>query len=142
MAAKSLVLSLAASTLSGIYLVTTPSAEALTSEDCRPTVSAGLTASAVVSGNDCIITFTAGTGTWTAPSGVTSYKVLVVGGGGGGGADAGGGGGGGGITEGTINVSNQANRAFSITVGTGGLRLVHTANDARYSTDSTNMNEN
>lgn len=128
---------LAVSTLSAISVFTAPTARALSNSDCSPYVS-GLNASGVASGNDCIITFTSGTGTWTAPAGVTSYKVLVVGGGGGGGADAGGGGGGGGVFEGTIDLATQTNRAFSITVGAGGLRIWHTAYDARYPTDSAN----
>jgi uncharacterized repeat protein (TIGR02543 family) len=132
-----LVLVIAVSSLSAISVVSAPSARALSNSDCSPTVS-GVTASAVASGNDCIITFTSGTGTWTAPTGVSSYKVLVVGGGGGGGADAGGAGGGGGVFEGTVDLSTQANRSFSVTVGTGGLRIWHTAYDARYPTDSSN----
>ena len=41
------------------------------------------------------------TGTWTAPTGVTSVDYLVVAGGGAGGGDAGGGGGAGGFRTGT-----------------------------------------
>ncbi len=66
--------------------------------------------------------FTSGSGSWTAPSGVTSIDYLVVGGGGGGGAGAGtgagGGGGGGSVKTGTLSVTPGA--SYSYTVGGGG----------------------
>jgi hypothetical protein len=63
-----------------------------------------------------------GSGTWTAPAGVTTVEYLVVGGGGGGGAGsgtgAGGGGGGGSVQIGTFSVTPGT--SYSYTVGTGG----------------------
>jgi hypothetical protein len=70
-------------------------------------------------GGDCIIAFTAGTGTWTVPSGVTLIQALVVGGGGGGGSRHGGGGGGGGVVF-VRDYPVQAGTAISISVGPGG----------------------
>lgn len=70
-------------------------------------------------GGDCIIAFTAGTGTWTVPSGVTRIQALVVGGGGGGGSRHGGGGGGGGVVY-VRDYPVQAGTAISISVGPGG----------------------
>ena len=60
--------------------------------------------------------FLTGSGTWTAPAGVTSIEYLVVGGGGGGGA--GGGGGGGSVQLGTLSVTPGS--LYSYTVGAGG----------------------
>ena len=94
---------------------------AISNADCAQTVGAGLTASATASGSYCIISFTSGSGTWTIPTGVKSFDVLVVGGGGGGGSDAGGGGGGGGIYLGSVNLGADSSRSASIAVGSGGL---------------------
>lgn len=69
------------------------------------TQTSGLSASVSVSGRYCLLTVTWGTGTWSIPSNVTSFDILVVGGGGGGGADAGGGGGGGGLYVGTVSLA-------------------------------------
>ncbi|MDH6422982.1 beta strand repeat-containing protein [Aurantimicrobium minutum] len=78
------------------------------------------------SGNDCTIQFTAGSGNWVAPRGVTTPKVLVVGGGGGGGSHVGGGGGGGGVYENLAQaVTPAANTA--VTVGAGGRGSITTA---------------
>jgi len=67
--------------------------------------------------------FTSGSGSWTAPSGVTSVTYLVVGGGGGGGGGestgAGGGGGGGSVKTGTLSVTPGS--TYSYTVGNGGM---------------------
>ncbi len=84
-----------------------------------------LVSSVTASGNDCIVQFTAGTGTWVAPRGVTNPKVLVVGGGGGGGSHVGGGGGGGGVYE---NLSNTVTpgAANTVTVGSGGTGSITT----------------
>jgi hypothetical protein len=120
---------LAVSTLSAISIIISPPANALSNSDCTPTVSS-VTASAVASGNDCVITFSSGSGTWTIPAGITSIKVLVVGGGGGGGADAGGGGGGGAIYVGTVNLGADTSRAFSVTVGSGGSPARHSNGSA------------
>jgi hypothetical protein len=65
-------------------------------------------------------TFTAvGTTTWTAPAGVTSVEVLVVGGGGGGGLCYGGGGGGGGVVYNAALAVTPAS-SYTVTVGDGG----------------------
>jgi len=67
--------------------------------------------------------------TWTAPAGVTSVNVAMVGGGGGGGyamqsttsgstSNAGGGGGGGGVVRGTVSVTPGT--TYTVTVGAGG----------------------
>ena len=75
-----------------------------------------------------LIAFTSvGTTTWTAPPGVTSVGVLVVGGGGGGGWHAGAGGGAGGLVfSGAHAVS--AGGSYSVTVGAGGLGSVNRGN--------------
>jgi hypothetical protein len=66
--------------------------------------------------------FTSGSGTWTAPSGVTSVDYLLVGGGGGGGGGSGtgsgGGGGGGSVKTGTLSVT--PGESYNYTVGSGG----------------------
>jgi len=69
-------------------------------------------------GAQTIQTFDA-TGTWTAPTGITSLNYLIVGGGGGSGCNAGGGGGGGGVKLGTVVVSPGT--AYTMTVGDGGV---------------------
>ncbi len=74
------------------------------------------------SGSLVRVVFTTGTGSWTAPSGVTSIEYLVVGGGGGGGAGAGtgagGGGGGGSVKTGTLSVT--PGEVYNYTIGSGG----------------------
>lgn len=94
---------------------------AVSNSDCSPTVGSGITASGVASGNYCVITFSEGSGTWTIPSGVKNFNVLVVAGGGGGGSDAGGGGGGGSIILGSVDLGSSSERTASLTVGAGGL---------------------
>ena len=66
-------------------------------------------------------TFTAN-GTWTAPTGVTSAQVVLVGagGGGGGGSDIGAGGGGGGGAVVVKNVDVVPGTSYAINVGAGG----------------------
>lgn len=69
------------------------------------------------------VTYTSGSGTWTAPANVTSVVVEVWGGGGGGGgnttnSDGAGGGGGGAYSQSTIAVTPGNNYAYS--VGSGG----------------------
>lgn len=71
-------------------------------------------------GVECVIRFaptTTTTYTWTRPSGVTNFRVLVVAGGGGGGSNYGGGGGAGGFIDQTTSASSST---ISITVGAGG----------------------
>ena len=111
-------------------------ARALTNADCTQ-ISSGVTLTAVASGPYCIITVTAGSGSWTAPAGALDIDLLIVGGGGGGGAGSsragnacsatssgtraggGGGGGGGGQVKETKLYSN-AGQVFSMIVGSGG----------------------
>lgn len=71
-------------------------------------------------GNDCVVRFTSGAGSWVPPNGVTSVQALVVAGGGGGGglAWAGGGGAGGLVYSTSIPVTASTN--YSISVGGGG----------------------
>ena len=72
------------------------------------------------SGTECIIRFAPSattTYTWNRPTGVTNFRVLIVGGGGGGGSNYGGGGGGGGFIDTTTAASTST---LSITVGGGG----------------------
>lgn len=113
-----------------------PPAVALTNSDCTQT-SSGLTLTALASGSSCLITITAGTGSWTIPAGAIDVDVLIVGGGGGGAgggsragnacnttssgtrAGGGGGGGGGGQVRETKFYAN-AGQAISITIGAGG----------------------
>jgi hypothetical protein len=67
-----------------------------------------------------VATFTAGSGTWTVPAGVTLVEVLVVGGGGGGDNWASGSGAGGMFYTDSYAVTPES--AMAITVGTGGIR--------------------
>lgn len=70
-----------------------------------------------------IVTYTAGSYSWTAPVGVSKIKLLMVGGGGGGGNNrgngSGGGGGGGGIVY-HPSASVTPGQSYSLVVGTGG----------------------
>jgi hypothetical protein len=72
-------------------------------------------------GGTIIVSFTAGSGTWLCPTGVTTVDYLVVAGGGGGsGGSAGGGGGGaGGFRTGT-GLAVTAGTSYTVTVGGGG----------------------
>jgi hypothetical protein len=115
---QALSLVLIVSTLSVISVVAPPAAKALSNTDCAPTVS-GITATAVASGNDCIITFTSGSGTWTTPQGVTTYRLLLIGGGGAGGGGIGGGGGAGEFYE-VSSTSLTQNSNVTVTIGSGG----------------------
>jgi len=65
-----------------------------------------------------VSTFTA-SGSWTAPTKVTSVSYLVVAGGGGGGGSNGGGGGAGGYRTGT-NLAVTPGTSYTVTVGAGG----------------------
>ena len=101
-----------------------PTAQAIGSGNCVSTVT-GATATATQSGSNCIVIFTAGSGTWTIPTGITSITYLVVGGGGGGSRGTcnvtyGPGGGGGAVLTGSLSVSGTVN----VTVGAGGAQLV------------------
>ena len=93
-----------------------------------PSASADLTSTSTESGDKTIVTFTAGSGTWAPPAGVSSIEVLVVGGGGGGGKNyTGGGGGAGGLlyygsespSAGTAYAVTPST-PYTVTVGAGG----------------------
>lgn len=132
--------------LSGLALISSTiffgsPAAALTNADCAQ-VSSGVTISAFASGSYCVVSFTAGSGTWTAPTGALDIDLLIVGGGGGGGAGgsragnacnvassgtrAGGGGGGGGggqVRETKLYVNTGQTIALNVGAGgTGGAR--------------------
>ncbi len=78
--------------------------------------SAGLISSTTTVGDKTVVSFTDGDGTWTAPTGVTSIEVLVVGGGGG--AGQGGGGGAGGFYYSSLYALSGS--TVNVTVGAGG----------------------
>lgn len=92
-----------------------------------------LISSITASGNECTIQFTGGSGSWVAPRGVTSPKVLVVGGGGGGGSHVGGGGGGGGVFE-NLTYSVTPGTANTVTVGAGGRGSITTVSQCNATT--------
>ena len=101
-----------------------PTAQAIGSGNCVSTVT-GATATATQSGTTCIVIFTAGTGTWAIPTGITSITYLVVGGGGSGSRGTcnltyGPGGGGGAVLTGSLSISGTIN----VTVGSGGNQLL------------------
>ena len=119
-----LALVLALSTLSAISVLS-PQANAVTTGNspCVEDVDSASNVSASQNGNDCIVTFTAGTNTWRAPTGINAVRVLLVGGGGGGdrgqcGFYWGHGGGGGQVRDLFINVVPGSD--YSVSVGTGG----------------------
>jgi hypothetical protein len=102
------------------------SANALGAGNCVSTATGTLVATATQSGSNCIVIFTAGTGTWSLPIGTYSVTYLVVGGGGSSsrgicGATYGPGGGGGSVQTGTNTFSGILN----VTVGNGG--IAHTS---------------
>ena len=70
-------------------------------------------------GTTVIVSFTAGSGTWLCPTGVTKADYLVVAGGGGGGSGIAGGAGAGGFRTGT-GLSVTAGTSYTVTIGAGG----------------------
>lgn len=116
-----LVLVLAVSTLSAISVVNATEAAAVTvgTGNCQQTVSDSTNVTVAQVGTDCVVTFKAGTVSWTVPAAVTSVRVLLVGGGGGGGAHVAGGGGGGGVVD-TASVTVASGFSYNISVATGG----------------------
>jgi hypothetical protein len=87
---------------------------------CTQTIDNSASVTVVRSGTECILTFaptTTTTYSWTRPSSVTNFRVLIVAGGGGGGANYGAGGGAGGFIDQTTSASTST---ISITVGGGG----------------------
>jgi hypothetical protein len=88
---------------------------------CTLTVDNNASVSVTRSFTECIVTFaptTTTTYSWTRPTGITSFRILVIAGGGGGGANYGAGGGAGGFIDTTVTASTST---ISITVGQGGL---------------------
>ena len=87
---------------------------------CTQEISSAANVTITRSGAECIISFAptaTTTYTWNRPSGITNFRVLIIGGGGGGGSNYGGGGGGGGFIDTTTVASSST---ISITVGAGG----------------------
>jgi hypothetical protein len=73
----------------------------------------------------CVLEIASGTNTWTAPTGITSINLLVVGGGGAGNGHMGGsanygGGGGGGLVVIANSFSVTGGSSYSISIGSGG----------------------
>ncbi len=100
---------------------------------CDQTVSDATNVDAVrLSGGDCVVTFKSGTIDWSAPQGLTSVQILLVGGGGGGGGTfdtRGAGGGGAGQVYSELTYSLTGNSLYSISVGakgSGGLQPART----------------
>ena len=68
-------------TFSVSFVAITPAkAATLGSGVCTSTISGSLVGSSTQSGSYCIVIFTSGTGTWTAPYADVSVQYLVVGG--------------------------------------------------------------
>lgn len=95
---------------------------------CQQTVGSSADVTVTQSGTTCIVQFNS-TNTWTAPTGVSTMNVLVVGGGGGGaggsrdssdGYRGGGGGGGGGTANYQGSAAFTGGSSFTVTVGAGG----------------------
>lgn len=118
-----------------LTMLTVESASAISigSGDCVSTADAGLTAQVQSNHpykpggftpvNGCVVVFTAGTGAWTVPAGVTKLFMQMIGGGGGGGNF--GGGGGGEVVRREFDFPGQyiavtPGAAISVTVGAGG----------------------
>ena len=102
-----------------VTTATTAKAATVGSGVCEQTVGSNVGVSVIQDGNDCVVTFTDGSTTWTPPTGVTAVRALVVGGGGGGGAWVGGGGGAGGFRD-VSSVSVTPGTPVSLSVGAGG----------------------
>ncbi|MGM8227691.1 DUF6701 domain-containing protein [Cellvibrio sp. ARAG 10.3] len=94
-----------------------------------PVIAQCTNCSTTTTGGDVVLTFTSGSGSFTAPEGITSVQYLVVGGGGGGGGiistsgnesvGGAGGGGAGGVRSGTLTVTPFT--TYTTQVGTGGV---------------------
>lgn len=113
--------------LAGIGFVHTDSsvsATGVSTEHCSADVTPSTGVSVLIANDDdCVIKFTSSTTvTWTRPSDVSTFEILVVGGGGGGGAHPHGdpgGGGGGGVVHIPSTVLTDA--SYEIFVGAGGI---------------------
>jgi len=111
---------IASSTNSAKFTLESSPYSSITSSTCASYLGSATNTSISVSGGTCIVTFTAGTNSFTAPIGVNSISVLVVGGGGGGGGGAFGGGGGAGGFIYNAAFNTTPNSTYSVTVGNGG----------------------
>jgi hypothetical protein len=108
MAQRGLLSFLALSIATSSFVVIAPAKAA----NCTPEITSV--------GNQTVVAFkTVGTCTWSTPSGLTTFKGLIVGGGGGGGSAMGGGGGGGGYVE--FESLAASSDVFTIVVGDGGI---------------------
>ena len=90
---------------------------------CDQTVSDATNVDAVrLAAGDCVVTFKSGTVNWTAPQGLTSVQILLVGGGGGGGTfdTRGAGGGGAGQVNSNSNYELTGTNVYTILVGAKG----------------------
>ena len=128
-----IVLTAAAMVVSSLVGVDIQASSATTigTGSCASTISGGLTTEtkdlkqAWEAAPWCRIAFTAGSGTWTVPAGVTSVEVLVFGGGGGGGNFGGGGGGEGIVKSPKIEFLGSAypvtsGAELNVSIGAGG----------------------
>lgn len=123
---KTLILSMVIPLVSALPVFVPDVAQAATvgSAPCVQTVGSATGVSVTQVGSDCVVEFkTASSTTWTAPTGVTGIRYLVVGGGAGGdrGQNAvhyGHGGGGGEVKDSTLAVTPST--AYTVTVGAGG----------------------
>ncbi len=99
-----------------------------------PTPFSTCSPSSSASGGFTTVTFTSTTTcVWTAPTGVTSIRTLLVGGGGGGGTHVAGGGGGGGVVDATSTSVTPGN-SYTISVGAGGSAAVRNSTTSTVST--------
>lgn len=115
-----LALTLTISVLSAINPpVANAAAGAVTSGSCTTNVGEASTATIAQVNNDCVLTFTSGSNSWTVPANVAEADLLVIGGGGAGGTRSGGGGGAGGLVY-LTNVTVSPTTTISLEVGAGG----------------------
>ena len=116
---------IAAFTLFSTFLLQTNSidtahAATVGSSPCIATVTNNSTALTTSSGGYCYVIFTRGSNSWTAPSGISTADVLLIGGGGAGGSGAWGGGGGAGGVVFDSGYSITPSSTYSLTVGDSG----------------------
>jgi len=90
------------------------------SAPCASTVTTTSTTSVVYSGGKCYIIFKSGSNAWTAPTGLSSVSLLIIGGGGAGGSGAWGGGGGAGGIVWDTSFAVIPLSSYSLVVGDSG----------------------
>lgn len=109
--------------ISTLSFISSPAASAaagtVTNSSCSTVVGETDRATVTQVGNDCVLTFTEGSNSWTVPTNVAEVNLLVVGGGGAGGTRSGGGGGAGGLVY-LTNVSVTPAAVVNLQVGSGG----------------------